>query len=116
MSSNVFQVPVEFDLEFVAIIGANSIDPERELGDDLIHEVDRILLHMPFVNLQSANTGGIINYRVLEVPYLATFLSFKIKEFHIDLPMVPRHLFLMADGRNRPFTLPIRQAIEAMAL
>lgn len=28
----------------------------------------------------------------------AAFLSFEIKEFHIDLYMMPRHLFLIADG------------------
>lgn len=49
--ADVFQVPVELDLKFVAVIGANSIDPERELGDDVIHEVDRILLRMPLINL-----------------------------------------------------------------
>ena len=78
-------MPVEFGLELVTIIGANSIDPEWEFGDDVIHEVDRILLRMPFINLQGANTGGIINCCVLEIPDLAAFLSLEIKEFHIDL-------------------------------
>jgi hypothetical protein len=112
----VLQVPVEFGLEFVAIIGANGIDPEREFSDDVINEVDRILLRMPFINLQGANTGGIIDCRVLEIPDLAAFLSLEIEEFHIDLHVVPRHLFLITNGRNRPFALPIRQAIQAVAL
>jgi hypothetical protein len=56
-------------------MGANSIHPERELGDDVIHEVDRILLCMLFINLQSANTGDIINGGILEVPNLVAFLS-----------------------------------------
>jgi hypothetical protein len=61
-----FQVPVELDLKLMTVIGANSIDPERELGDNVIHEVDRILLCMLFINLQSANMGDIINGRILE--------------------------------------------------
>lgn len=107
---------MEFGLELVTIVGANGIDPERELGSDVIHEVDRILLRMPLINLQGANASRIIDCGVLEIPDLAAFLSLEIEEFHIDLHVVTRHLFLIADGRNRPFALPIRQAIEAMAL
>ena len=114
--ASILQVPVEFGLEFVAVIGANGIDAEREFGDDVIHEVDRILLRVPFINLQGANTGGIIDCRVLEIPDLAALLSLEIEEFHIDLHVVPRHLFLITNSGNRPFALPIRQAIEAMAL
>ena len=110
--ASILQVPVEFGLELVTIVGANSIDAEREFSDDIIHEVDGILLRVPFINLQGANTGGIIDCRVLEIPDLAAFLSLEIEEFHIDLHVVPRHLFLITDGRNRPFALPIRQAIE----
>ncbi|MBA2659897.1 MAG: hypothetical protein H0U72_10255 [Nitrosospira sp.] len=71
---------------------------------------------MPFINLQGADASRIINCRVLEVPDLATFLSFEIKEFHIDLHMMTRHLFLITDGCNRPFGLAVRQAIQGMAL
>ena len=99
----VLQVPVEFGLEFVTVIGANSIDPEWELGDDVIHEVDRILLRMPLINLQGANAGRIIDCRVLEIPDLAAFLSLEIEEFHIDLYVVPRHLLLIANSRESTF-------------
>ena len=79
--ADVFQMPVELDLKFVTIVRANSIDPEWEFGNDVIHEVNCILLRMPFINLQRTDACRIINGRVLKVPYLATFLSFKIKEF-----------------------------------
>ena len=114
--ASILQVPVEFGLEFVAIVGTNGIDPERELGNDVIHEVDRILLRVPLINLEGANARSIIDCRVLEIPDLAAFLSLEIEEFHIDLHVVPRHLLLIADSRNRPFALTIRQAIEAVTL
>src|SRR5687768_13150522 len=81
--ASILQVPVEFGLELVTIVGANGIDPERELGNDVIHEVDRILLRMPLINLQGANASRIIDCRVLEIPDLAAFLSLEIEEFHI---------------------------------
>ena len=73
-NASILQVPVKFGLEFVAVIGANGIDPERELGNDVIHEVDRILLRMPLINLQGANASRIIDCGVLEIPDLAAFL------------------------------------------
>ncbi len=84
---------MEFDLKFAAIISTNNIYSKREFGNDGIHEVNCILLRMPFVNLQRADACRIINCRVLEVPYLATFLSFRIKEFHIDCTWCPDTCF-----------------------
>jgi hypothetical protein len=86
--AQVLQMPVEFDLKLMDVISPNCIDPERELGDDVIHEIDRILLGMPFINLQSTNTGGIINCCVLEVSNLMPILSLQIKEFNVDLHVV----------------------------
>jgi hypothetical protein len=48
--AQVFQVPMEFDLKFMPVIGANCIDPEREFSNDIIDEVDSILLCMLFIN------------------------------------------------------------------
>ena len=107
---------MKFGLEFVAIVGTNSIDAERKFGDDVIHKVDRILLRMPFINLQGADACRIIDCRLFEISYFSALLGLEIKEFHVDLHVMARHLFLIADGRNRPFALPIRQAIHAMAL
>lgn len=114
--ADVFQVSVKFDLKFVIIVSANNIDSEWEFGNDVIHEVNCILLCMSFVNLQCPDACRIVNCCVLEVPYLATFLSFKIKEFHIDLHVMPGYLLFIADCLNRPFALPIRQVIQIMAL
>lgn len=114
--AQVLQMPVEFDLKFMTVIGPNCIDAKRELGNDVIHEVDRILLGMLFINLQGANTGGIINCRVLEVPDLMSILGLQIEEFHVDLHVVAWHLLLIADRGNRSFALPVRQTIKAMTL
>ena len=41
--AQVFQMPLEFDLKFMAVISTDCIDAKRELGDGVINEVDRIL-------------------------------------------------------------------------
>ena len=66
----------------------------------VIHEVDRILLGMLFINLQSTNTGGIINCRVLEVSNLVPILGLQVEKFNVDLHVVTRHLLLIADRGN----------------
>ena len=48
----VFQMPVEFDLKLMTVIGPNCINPEWKFSDDVIHEVDSILLGMLFIRLK----------------------------------------------------------------
>ena len=49
--SKVFNMPMEFRLEFMTIIRSDFSDPEWELFYDVIDEVDRIGLRMFFVDL-----------------------------------------------------------------
>ena len=48
----VLDVPVEFGLELMAIVGSDFADAERELVDDVIDEVDGIGLVMALVDLE----------------------------------------------------------------
>ena len=42
----ILDMPVKLSLEFVTIVGADFLDPKRELLDDMINEVDRVGLRV----------------------------------------------------------------------
>jgi hypothetical protein len=52
-------MPVEFRLELMPVVGANSVDAERELFDHEVHKVNRVGLVVPLVDLQRTNAGCI---------------------------------------------------------
>ena len=45
-------MPVKLGLEFVTIVGADFLDPKRELLDDMINEVDRVSLRVFRINFE----------------------------------------------------------------
>ena len=47
----VFNVPMELDLELMAIVSSNFANAERELLNDMINEVDRVCLRVLVVDL-----------------------------------------------------------------
>ena len=47
----ILDMPVEFGLEFMAVIGADHLDAKRELFDDVINEVHRVYLIVLVVDL-----------------------------------------------------------------
>ena len=49
--TQVFNMPMELRLEFMTTIGSDLLDTKRELGNDVINKVNRILLRMAIVNL-----------------------------------------------------------------
>ena len=59
-------MPMELGLELVTIIGAHFANAEWELFDDVVNEVDRVCLGMLLVDLEGANSGCIVDCRVLE--------------------------------------------------
>jgi hypothetical protein len=61
----VLDVPVELGLELVAAVGADALDAEGELRDDVFDEVDGIGLVVAAVDLQSPNAGCVIDCGVL---------------------------------------------------
>ncbi len=58
-------MPVEERLELVAAVGSDGLDPEGELLDDVIDEVDGVGLRVTPVDLQRPNPRRIIDGRVL---------------------------------------------------
>ena len=49
--TQVFNMPMELRLELMATIGSDLLDTKRELGNDVINKVNRMLLRMAIVNL-----------------------------------------------------------------
>ena len=62
----VLDMPMEFRLEIVAVIGSEVLNAERKGCNDTIHEIDGVGLVVAFVDFQGADTCGIINGRVMK--------------------------------------------------
>ena len=74
----IFDMPMEFGLEFVAIIRTDFTNAEWELFDDVVNEVDGVCLSMLFVDFEGANSGCIVDSCVLEPTYLFASFSFEV--------------------------------------
>jgi hypothetical protein len=48
----ILDVPVKLGLELMTVVGADGVDPERELLHDVINEVDRVRLCVAGIDLQ----------------------------------------------------------------
>ena len=68
----VLDMPMEFRLEFMPIVGANFLNAAGKGSDDMIYEVYGIGLVVAFVDLQGAGSCRIINGRILKAPGLGT--------------------------------------------
>ena len=111
----VLDVPVELGLELVAAVGADALDAEGELRDDVFDEVDGIGLVVAAVDLQSPNAGCVIDRGVLvALDHAATF-SLEDEELDVDLDMMTRDLFLVTLGVNGPRSGFARKTAQAVA-
>ena len=118
----VFDVPVEFGLELVPIIGAHFANAEREFGDYGVDEVYGVGLGVAIIDLQGPDAGGIVDCRVLEALDDLAVNAFKFQEFYVDLYLMPRHALLVSLGMDFPNTrtagkptkpVPLQNSIDA---
>jgi hypothetical protein len=107
-------VPVEQRLELMSAIGSDRVDPEGELLNDILDEVDGILLGVAPIDLQRANTGGVINGRILEAADLPAVLSLERQELDIDLDVMTGHLLGVAMGMHRTSPHSARKPVHPM--
>ena len=112
----VFHVPVEARLPLVPTIGAHGVDPEGELLDDVVDEVDRALLVVPAVDLQRPDARGVVDRCVLIAADPVTIRRHQRQELHVDLDMVSRDLFGVAVGVDGPAVRLARQGPDPLAL
>ena len=74
-------MPVEFRLEFVAVVGADFADPEWEFFDDVVCEIDGVGLRVLVIDFESANAGCVVDSGILEAPDLLFTLAAKVRTF-----------------------------------
>src|SRR5271169_2263018 len=96
--SLIFDMPMELGLEFVAIISSHLSDSKGELSDDVVDKSDRVGLSMTIVDLQRADTGRIIDGRVLVTPDGFAAFPLEGQELDVDLDLVARNLLFVAFG------------------
>ena len=82
----------------MAVVGADALDAERELVDDVIDEVDGIDLVVAAVDLQSPDAGGIIDRRVLVALDHAALYPFEDQELDVHLDVMAWDLLDDPDG------------------
>lgn len=92
----VLDVPMETGLPLMSAVGTYSMDAERKLLNHVINEVDRTLLVVLRIDLQSSDPCGIIDRRVLIATQLVTGLGNQGQELDIDLDMVSGNLLGVA--------------------
>jgi hypothetical protein len=83
---------MELSLKLVAVIGANRMDPERELLHDVVDEVDGIALRVAGINYQGPDPGGVVDGGVLKPLDRLSCGANEFKEFDLNLDVVPRCL------------------------
>lgn len=114
--AQVSHVPVEERLELVAAIGADRSDPERELLDHVVDEVDRIRLSVAVIDLECTNSRGVVDRRVLITPNRRSLLSRKREELHVYLHVMARNLLLVPVRVHGTSPNSVRKPGHAMAL
>ncbi len=67
-----FDIPMEFRLELMAIISANFLNAEGKGCNDVIYKIYGVSVVVAFVGLQSTDQCRIINGRALKTPSLGT--------------------------------------------
>ena len=113
--SQILDMPVEFCLEFMAVIRPDLADPKWELLNNVVHEVYGVGLHVLFIDFQSTHTCSIIDCGVLEAADLLALFAFESQELDVHLDVVPWNLFLIALCVYLSSASATRKSVQAMA-
>jgi len=106
---------VEQCLELVAAIGADRLDPEWELLDHVIDEVDGVGLGVALVDLQCPNACGVVDRRVRVASNCSASFSAQSQELDIHLHVMTRDLLLVAVRVNSTSSDPVRESAHAVS-
>ena len=82
------------------LVGPDRVNPERELLDHAVYEIDGVLLSMTSIDPQSPNPGSIVNGSISESTDLLAFAVLESKERHINLDVVAVNLPGITAGTN----------------
>ncbi len=111
----IFDMPMEFGLELVAIIRANLANAEWELFDDVVDEVDGVCLRVFLVYLEGANSGGIVDRCVLEPTNLFALFSLEGQKLNIHLNVVSWDLLLITFSVQLAHSCASGQPVKTVA-
>jgi hypothetical protein len=84
----ILDMPVEFGLEFMAVIGPDFTDAEGEFADDVIDEVDGVGLSVAAIDLERPYAGCIVDGGILVAPDFCFSFADESEEFDVDLDLV----------------------------
>ena len=99
----------------MSTIGSDRMDPERELFNHVVDEVDGVLLRVTPIDLQRPDAGGVIDGRILEAADAPAGLSLESQEGYVDLDVMTRYLLGVAMGMNRTPTHPARKPVQPIS-
>tara|TARA_E500000331_G_scaffold64309_1_gene59022 strand:+ start:1881 stop:2174 length:294 start_codon:yes stop_codon:yes gene_type:complete len=77
------------------IVGADFLDPKRELLDDMINKVDRVSLREFKEDSECPEPHRVIDRRILEASNFLTLISNESQELNIRLDVMSRHLLVV---------------------
>lgn len=104
-------MPVKLRLELMPVVRADFLEPEWELFDDVIDEVDRISLRVLFIDLKDPHTRRVIDCSKLETSYFFALFSYECQELDVHLDAGARHLFLISLCINFTYSGSTRQSV-----
>ena len=61
----ILDMPVKLGPEFVTIVGADFLDPKRELLNDMINEVDRVSVRVFGVNFECPDPRRVVDRGIM---------------------------------------------------
>ena len=96
------------------IVGADFLDPKRELLDDMINEVDRVGLRVFKVDSKCPDPRRVVDRGILEASNILTPLSNESQELNVHLDVMSRHLLVVAFCVDLAHTRTPRKPVDAM--
>jgi hypothetical protein len=112
----VFDVPVELCLPLVATIRTDGVDAKRELIDDVVDEIDRALLIVSLIDLQSSDSRRIIDCSELVATDLPALARLESQKLDIYLDMVAWNPLGVATSMYDPAADLSRQGADPIPL
>ena len=109
-------MPVKLSLEFVSVVGPNSMNAKRESFDHMIDKINGILLCMSIIDFKCPYPRGIINGCVLESSDFSSFFAFQFEELDINLYVMTRNLLFIAMCQYRSTPFIPGKTIDSMPL
>ena len=114
--TQVRDVPVEERLELVATVGSDGANPEGELVNDIVDEVDRVGLGVAAIHLQRSDSRRIVDGGVLIPPHRAALFPLQGQKLDVYLYVVPGDPLLVAVRVHGTPTHSIGESVEPMPL